>query len=97
MTTTLRRRSSAIWPVGKEHGDVTGEEFGFFGRGEVPAAVGPGSPLLDDPGGQAGGRVVESVAEGLRLGRLDRAVATLHVRPLLILVDEPALVRRQLL
>jgi len=44
--TTTPRRSSAIRPVGKEHGDVAGEEFGFFGRGEVPAAAHRG-PLPD--------------------------------------------------
>ena len=58
-------------------------------RVNVAAAVRPGSPFLRDPGGQAGGRVVEAVAEGLRLGRLDGAVATLCFRPPLILVDEP--------
>ena len=48
----------------------------------VAGRVGPGAPLLEDPGGQPGGGVVQSVAEGLRARLLDEVVAALLPLPL---------------
>ena len=42
---------------------------------DVAVAVAPRPELLDDPRGEAGGRVLERVAERLRLGALDLLVA----------------------
>ena len=44
---------------------------------DVAVAVAPGPELLDDPRGQPRRRVVQAVAQGLRLGPLDVAVAPL--------------------
>src|SRR5690606_19840989 len=44
---------------------------------DVAVAVAPGAELLDDPRGEPGGRVVEAVAERLRLGALDLLIAGL--------------------
>src|SRR5262245_10463012 len=48
-------------------------------------AVRPGTPLLQQPGGEAGGRVVEPAPDRLRFCRLDRAVPALYSGPLLVL------------
>src|SRR5215469_8384518 len=60
-----RRRGCACYPVG---GDVVEEAV----KGECVAevAVAPLLEYLDDPPGQAGGRILEPVPEGLRLGAL---------------------------
>src|SRR5437867_3641645 len=49
----------------------------------VPVAVAPGTELLDDPGGQAGGRVVQAVGQRLRLRPLDTLVPGLLLEKLL--------------
>src|SRR5581483_8308034 len=49
---------------------------------DVAVAVAPGAELLDDPRRQAGGRVVEPVAERLRLRALDALVARLLLEEL---------------
>src|SRR5437870_7613747 len=66
------------YPEERHHGQepVPGERPLDVARG-----VGPGPPLLQDPGGEAGGRIVQRISEGLGLGRLDRAVASLLVVP----------------
>ena len=48
------------------------------------AGVGPGAPLLQDPGRETRRGIVEPVSDRLRLRRLDRAVPALDVRPALV-------------
>src|SRR5690606_13857259 len=45
----------------------------------IGAAAGPGAELLDDPRGEAGRRIGETVGEGLGLGTLDPLVAGLFL------------------
>ena len=54
---------------------------------EVAAAVGPRAPFVEHPGGEPYGRVVERIAQGLRSGRLDGAVAALGGVPPCDVVD----------
>jgi len=65
-------------PVERDAGQqlVLGEA-GF----EIPAAFAPAPEFLDDPRGQAGGRVVHPVGEGLRSGALELAVGALVLLP----------------
>ncbi len=62
---------------------------------QVAAAVGPRPPLLQDPGGQTRRRVVQPVPDRLRLRRLDRAVAPLHIAPSLVIREVRPLGLRQ--
>src|SRR5262249_12460220 len=55
---------------------------------DVAVAIRPGAEFLDDPGGEAGGRVVEGEAQRLRLRALNPLIAGLFVEPALELVKE---------
>src|SRR4029079_1865954 len=44
---------------------------------EITSGIGPGAPLLQNPGGEPGRRVVQPVSEGLRLRGLNCLVAIL--------------------
>ena len=57
----------------------------------VAIAVTPRAELLQDPGSQTNRRVVQSIGERLRLGRLNRFVAAIHLGPVLILRQVHAL------
>src|SRR5262249_59264554 len=60
---------------------------------DVAVAIRPGAEFLDDPGGEAGGRVVEGEAQRLRLRALNPLKAGLFVEPALELLQERFLPR----
>jgi hypothetical protein len=62
----------------------------------LPTAVAPGPPFLDNPGGQAGWGVIQSVGQGLGFGALDMGIATLFQLPMRPRLQERALGNRQL-
>src|SRR5262249_57525309 len=55
---------------------------------DVAVAIRPGAEFLDDPGGEAGGRVVEGEAQRVRLRALNPLIAGLFVEPALELVKD---------
>src|SRR5438876_10489813 len=69
-----RSRRAPVDPWTRKGPGEGQQEVAGEARLEVPAAVRPGRPLLEDPGGQPGGGVVQPVSDRLRLRRLDGAV-----------------------
>src|SRR5262249_8694904 len=62
---------------------------------DIATAVAPGAELLHDPSGEPRGRIIQPVAEGLRLGSLDLHVAGLFPLELIEALGERALRFRQ--
>ena len=83
-----RGGDAPCYPVQRHHveQEVPGET-----RLEVAAAVAPRTPLLKNPCGEPGWRVVQCVAESLGPGRLDRRVTPLGQVPALRLLQIPLL------
>ena len=73
-----RRRDRLRHPVERHQGE---EEVARETSLERTAGIGPGSPLLQDPRGEAGRRIVQGVCQRLRLRGLDGAVAPLRFVP----------------
>src|SRR5215831_10526849 len=61
----------------------------------LPTAVAPGTPLLDNPGGQPHWGVIQPVGQGLGFGALDMGISTLFQLPVRPCFQERALGDRQ--
>src|SRR5712691_8233818 len=61
----------------------------------LPTAVAPGTPLLDNPGGQPRWGVIQPVGQGLGFGTLDMGISTLFQLPVRPRFQERALGDRQ--
>src|SRR6266851_5841125 len=91
-----------VQPGGRVNGlgdPVDGDGGEQFVLGEapfhLPTAVAPGTPLLDNPGGQARWGVIQPVGQGLGFGALDMGISALFQLPMRTRFQERALGDRQ--